>query len=81
MFCDQELQAEVNTHCKHLNRVLEKGQSLEKSSQYDGEEVQQRNTHLATEWEELEAACDKRAIHLNRAITREQVGPTGKAQS
>uniref|UniRef100_A0A8C8K4M3 Spectrin beta chain, non-erythrocytic 5 n=1 Tax=Oncorhynchus tshawytscha TaxID=74940 RepID=A0A8C8K4M3_ONCTS len=69
----KELQAEVNTHRKHLNRVLEKGQSLEKSSQYDGEEVQQRNTHLATEWEELEAACGKRAIHLNRAITREQI--------
>nr|XP_029543639.1 spectrin beta chain, non-erythrocytic 5 [Oncorhynchus nerka] len=69
----KELQAEVNAHRKHLDRVLEKGQSLEKSSQYDGEEVQQRNTHLATEWEELEAACDKRAIHLNRAITREQI--------
>ncbi|KAL0969732.1 hypothetical protein UPYG_G00231540 [Umbra pygmaea] len=69
----KELQAEVNGHSKHLNGVLEKGRSLGKSSQYDGEEVQQRNTHLATEWQELEAACEKRAIHLNRAITREQI--------
>ncbi|XP_010891275.2 spectrin beta chain, non-erythrocytic 5 isoform X2 [Esox lucius] len=69
----KELQAEVNGHSKHLNRVLEKGRSLGRSSQYDGEDVQQRSTHLATEWQELQAACEKRAVHLNRAITREQI--------
>ncbi|CAB1331140.1 unnamed protein product [Coregonus sp. 'balchen'] len=64
---DKSLAGAINLMQKH------KGRSLEKSSQYNGEEVQQRNTHLATEWKELEAACDKRAIHLNRAITREQI--------
>lgn len=32
-----------------------------------------RCSHLSTEWEELEETCDKRAAHLSKAITREQV--------
>ncbi|XP_067469592.1 spectrin beta chain, non-erythrocytic 5 isoform X2 [Thunnus thynnus] len=69
----KELQAEVNAHCKHLNHVLEKGRSLAKSSQSDGEEMLQRCSHLSAEWEELEEACNRRAAHLSKAITREQL--------
>ncbi|KAF7648029.1 hypothetical protein LDENG_00163000 [Lucifuga dentata] len=69
----KELQAEVNAHRKHLSRVLEKGRSLAKSSQSDGEEVLQRCSHLSTEWEELEETCNRRAAHLSKAITREQL--------
>lgn len=32
-----------------------------------------RCKHLSAEWEELEEACNKRAAHLSKAITREQV--------
>ncbi|CAK6979040.1 spectrin beta chain%2C non-erythrocytic 5 [Scomber scombrus] len=69
----KELQAEVNAHCKHLNHVLKKGRSLAKSSQSDGEEVRKRCSHLSAEWEELEEACSKKAAHLSKAITREQL--------
>ncbi|KAK5886954.1 hypothetical protein CesoFtcFv8_017933 [Champsocephalus esox] len=69
----KELQAEVNAHRKHLNHVLEKGRSLAKSSKSDGDEVLQRCTHLSAEWEELEDACSRRASHLSKAITREQL--------
>ncbi|XP_010783209.1 spectrin beta chain, non-erythrocytic 5-like, partial [Notothenia coriiceps] len=68
-----ELQAEVNAHRKHLNHVLEKGRSLAQSSKSDGDEVLQRCTHLSAEWEELEEACSRRASHLSKAITREQL--------
>ncbi|XP_028251320.1 spectrin beta chain, non-erythrocytic 5 [Parambassis ranga] len=69
----KELQAEVNAHRKHMNHVLEKGHSLAKSSRSDGEEVLQRCSHLSAEWEELEEACNRRAAHLSKAITREQL--------
>ncbi|XP_070699072.1 spectrin beta chain, non-erythrocytic 5 [Pempheris klunzingeri] len=69
----KELQAEVTAHRKHLNQVLEKGRSLARSSKSDGEELIQRCKHLIAEWEELEEACTKRAGHLNKAITREQL--------
>ncbi|XP_035850836.1 spectrin beta chain, non-erythrocytic 5 [Sander lucioperca] len=69
----KELQAEVNAHRKHLNHVLEKGRGLAKSSKSDGEEVLQRCTQLSEEWEELEEACNRRAAHLSKAITREQL--------
>ncbi|KAM4625618.1 spectrin beta chain, non-erythrocytic 5 [Polymixia lowei] len=69
----KELQAEVNGHRKHLNHILEKGRSLSKSSQSDREEVLQRCSHLAAEWEELEEACEKRSAHLSKAVTREQL--------
>ncbi|XP_029317025.1 LOW QUALITY PROTEIN: spectrin beta chain, non-erythrocytic 5 [Cottoperca gobio] len=69
----KELQAEVNAHQKHLSHVLEKGQGLAKSSKSDGEEVLQRCRHLSAEWEELEEACNRRAAHLSKAITREQL--------
>ncbi|KAM7376448.1 hypothetical protein PAMP_006181 [Pampus punctatissimus] len=69
----KELQAEVNGHCKHLKHVLEKGQSLAKSSKSDGEEVLKRCSHLSAEWEELEEACNRRATHLSKSITREQL--------
>ncbi|XP_067099877.1 spectrin beta chain, non-erythrocytic 5 [Osmerus mordax] len=69
----KELQAEVNAHCKHLTRVLEKGRGLGKSSQYEGEEVVKRCGHLNAEWEDLEGACEKRAAHLSKAVTREQI--------
>ncbi|XP_030248101.1 spectrin beta chain, non-erythrocytic 5 [Sparus aurata] len=69
----KELQAEVTAHQKHLNTVLEKGRSLTKSSKSDGEEVLQRCRHLSAEWEELEEACTRRAAHLSKAITREQL--------
>uniref|UniRef100_UPI0037E8FE98 spectrin beta chain, non-erythrocytic 5 n=1 Tax=Semicossyphus pulcher TaxID=241346 RepID=UPI0037E8FE98 len=69
----KELQAEVNAHQKYLNHVLEKGRSLAKSNKSEGEEVLQRCSHLSAEWEELEEACSKRAAHLSKAITREQL--------
>ncbi|XP_039992754.1 spectrin beta chain, non-erythrocytic 5 isoform X2 [Xiphias gladius] len=69
----KELQAEVNAHRKHLNHVLEKGRSLAKSSQSDGDEVLQRCIRLSAEWEELEEACNRRVAHLSKAITREQL--------
>ncbi|XP_078145742.1 spectrin beta chain, non-erythrocytic 5 [Centroberyx gerrardi] len=69
----KELHAEVNGHRKHLNRILEKGRSLGKSSQSDGEEVLQRCSHLSAEWEDLEEACEKRSAHLSKAVTREQL--------
>ncbi|XP_034432002.1 spectrin beta chain, non-erythrocytic 1 [Hippoglossus hippoglossus] len=69
----KELQAEVTAHQKHLNQVLEKGRSLAKSSQSDGEEVLQRCCHLSAEWEELEEACSRRAAHLSKAVAREQL--------
>ncbi|CAJ1074861.1 spectrin beta chain%2C non-erythrocytic 5 [Xyrichtys novacula] len=69
----KELQAEVNAHQKYLNHVLEKGRSLAKSHKSDGDEVLQRCSHLCAEWEELEEACSKRAAHLSKAITREQL--------
>ncbi|XP_044022541.1 spectrin beta chain, non-erythrocytic 5 isoform X2 [Siniperca chuatsi] len=69
----KELQAEVSAHRKYLNHVLEKGRGLAKSSKSDGEEVLQRCGHLSSEWEELEEACNRRAAHLSKAITREQL--------
>ncbi|XP_020497621.2 spectrin beta chain, non-erythrocytic 5 [Labrus bergylta] len=69
----KELQAEVNAHQKYLNHVLEKGRSLAKSNKSDGQEVLQRCSHLCAEWEELEEVCSKRAAHLSKAITREQL--------
>ncbi|KAL6106061.1 sptbn5 [Pungitius sinensis] len=69
----KELQAEVNAHQKHLNLVMEKGRALAKSSQSDEEEVLQRCKHLSAEWEELEEACRKKAAHLSKTITREQL--------
>ncbi|KAM7403778.1 hypothetical protein PAMA_004285 [Pampus argenteus] len=69
----KELQAEVNAHCKHLNHVMEKGQSLAKYSKSDEEEVLKRCSHLSAEWEELEEACNRRATHLSKSITREQL--------
>lgn len=35
-----------------------------------------RCSHLCAEWEELEEVCCKRAAHLSKAITREQVRET-----
>lgn len=32
-----------------------------------------RCSHLSAEWEELKEACNRRAAHLSKAITREQV--------
>lgn len=32
-----------------------------------------RCSHLSAEWEVLEEACGRRAAHLSKAITREQV--------
>uniref|UniRef100_A0A3Q1IZP4 Calponin-homology (CH) domain-containing protein n=1 Tax=Anabas testudineus TaxID=64144 RepID=A0A3Q1IZP4_ANATE len=69
----KELQAEVNAHQKHLYHILEKGQSLSRSRKPDGEEVLQRCSHLSAEWEELKEACNRRAAHLSKAITREQL--------
>ncbi|XP_068456287.1 spectrin beta chain, non-erythrocytic 5 [Clinocottus analis] len=69
----KELQAEVNAHQKHLNHVLEKGRGLARSSKSDEGEMLQRCKHLSAEWEELEEACNRRAAHLNKAITREQL--------
>ncbi|XP_034530593.1 spectrin beta chain, non-erythrocytic 1 [Notolabrus celidotus] len=69
----KELQAEVNAHQKYQNHVLEKGRGLAKSHKSDGDEVLQRCSHLSAEWEELEEACSKRAAHLSKAITREQL--------
>uniref|UniRef100_A0A4W6DIZ9 Spectrin beta, non-erythrocytic 5 n=1 Tax=Lates calcarifer TaxID=8187 RepID=A0A4W6DIZ9_LATCA len=68
----KELQAEVNAHQKHLNHVLEKGRSLAKSSRSDGEEVLHR-CQLKAEWEELQETCNRRAAHLSKAVTREQL--------
>ncbi|KAG7510030.1 spectrin beta chain, non-erythrocytic 5 [Solea senegalensis] len=69
----KDLQAEVNAHRKHLNYILEKGRSLAKTSKSEGEQVLQRCSHLTAEWEELEEACHRRAAHLSKAITREQL--------
>ncbi|XP_062252883.1 spectrin beta chain, non-erythrocytic 5 [Platichthys flesus] len=69
----KELQAEVNAHQKHLNQVLEKGRGLAKTSKSAGEEVLQRCCHLSAEWEELEEACSRRAAHLSKAVSREQL--------
>ncbi|XP_008275361.1 spectrin beta chain, non-erythrocytic 5 [Stegastes partitus] len=69
----KELQAEVNGHRKRLNHVLDKGQRRAKSSKSDAEELLKRCSHLRAEWEELEEACSRRAAHLSKAITREQL--------
>ncbi|XP_068195162.1 spectrin beta chain, non-erythrocytic 5 isoform X2 [Antennarius striatus] len=69
----KELQAEVNAHRKHLKHVLGKGRSLANSFKSEGEDVLQRCDHLNVEWEELEEACNNRAAHLSKAITREQL--------
>ncbi|KAI1895008.1 hypothetical protein AGOR_G00101700 [Albula goreensis] len=69
----KELQAEVNAHRVHLQRVLEKGRIMGNSVQGHGDEVQQRSAHLKAEWEELEAACEERARLLLRTVTREQI--------
>ncbi|XP_049319614.1 spectrin beta chain, non-erythrocytic 5 isoform X1 [Astyanax mexicanus] len=69
----KELQAEVNAHSQYLQRVLDKGQAMVRSSQWDGRKVQQRCDHLLAEWEELEDACEKRSAHLNKAVVREQI--------
>nr|XP_057947283.1 spectrin beta chain, non-erythrocytic 5-like isoform X2 [Doryrhamphus excisus] len=69
----KELQAEVNAHSKHLNHVLKKGRGLAKSSQSHAEEVLKRCRGLSEEWAELEEACSRRAAHLSKAITREQL--------
>lgn len=73
-FPTQELQAEVNAHRQHLQRMQERGAALRKSHTWARSEVQQRCDNLAEEWEELEESLDKRAIHLNKALAREQVG-------
>nr|XP_046269773.1 spectrin beta chain, non-erythrocytic 5 [Scatophagus argus] len=69
----KELQAELTAHQKYLGHVLEKGRSLAKSSKSEGDQVLQRCRHLSAEWEELEEACNRRAAHLSKAITREQL--------
>ncbi|KAG7215088.1 hypothetical protein INR49_011666 [Caranx melampygus] len=69
----KDLQAEVNAHQKHLSHVMEKGRGLAKSSKSDGEDVLQRCSLLSAEWEELEEACNRRAAHLSKAVTREQL--------
>ncbi|KAJ8289416.1 hypothetical protein GJAV_G00001060 [Gymnothorax javanicus] len=69
----KELQAEVNAHRQHLQRVLEKGRIMGNSVQGHGDEVRQRSAHLTAEWEELEGACEDRARLLSRAVTREQI--------
>ncbi|KAJ8377542.1 hypothetical protein AAFF_G00256380 [Aldrovandia affinis] len=69
----KELQAEVNAHRLHLQRVLEKGRIMGNSAQDHGDKVHQRSTHLKAEWEELEAMCTERAALLIRAVTREQI--------
>ncbi|XP_054653046.1 spectrin beta chain, non-erythrocytic 1 isoform X2 [Dunckerocampus dactyliophorus] len=69
----KELQAEVNAHSKHLNHVLKKGRDLAKSSQSHAEEVLKRCRRLSDEWAELEEECNRRAAHLSKAITREQL--------
>lgn len=40
------------------------------------QEVNQRCKHLLAVWDELEAACEKRSSHLNKAVRREQVSFT-----
>ncbi|XP_072545910.1 spectrin beta chain, non-erythrocytic 5 [Salminus brasiliensis] len=69
----KELQSEVNAHSQYLQRVLDRGQTMARSSQWDSREVQQRCDHLLAEWEELEDACEKRSAHLNKAVVREQI--------
>ncbi|KAJ8333342.1 hypothetical protein SKAU_G00422380 [Synaphobranchus kaupii] len=69
----KELQAEVNAHRQHLQRVLEKGRIMGNSAQGHGDEVRQRSAHLTAEWEELEGACEDRNTLLSRAVNREQI--------
>ncbi|XP_066510159.1 spectrin beta chain, non-erythrocytic 5 [Hoplias malabaricus] len=69
----KELQAEVNGHNQYLQRVLDRGRAMARSSQWDVQEVRQRCDHLIAEWEELEDACEKRSAHLNKAVMREQI--------
>ncbi|XP_028993920.1 spectrin beta chain, non-erythrocytic 1 isoform X2 [Betta splendens] len=69
----KELQAEVNAHQKHLQHILEKGRSLARSSEADAELVLQRCSSLSAEWEQLKEACSRRAAHLSKAMTREQL--------
>ncbi|KAK2826814.1 hypothetical protein Q5P01_021028 [Channa striata] len=69
----KELQAEVNAHQKHQNHILEKGQGLARSSTSEREEVLHRCNHLRVEWEELKEACNRRAAHLSKAVTREHL--------
>uniref|UniRef100_A0A4W4DYW9 Spectrin, beta, non-erythrocytic 5 n=1 Tax=Electrophorus electricus TaxID=8005 RepID=A0A4W4DYW9_ELEEL len=69
----KELQVEINGHSQYLQRVLDRGWTMAKSSQWDGQEVNQRCDHLTAEWEELVDACEKRSAHLNKAVTRERI--------
>ncbi|XP_026142105.1 spectrin beta chain, non-erythrocytic 5 isoform X1 [Carassius auratus] len=69
----KDLQAEVNGHSQYLQRVLDRGQAMARSNQWNGQEVQQRCEKLTAEWEDLEELCQKRSGELNKAVTREQI--------
>lgn len=69
----QDLLAEVNGHSQYLQRVLDRGQAMARSNQWNGQEVQQMCEQLIAEWEDLEKLCEKRSGELNKAVTREQV--------
>lgn len=63
----------MNGHSKYMQRILDKGQAMAQSNQWNGQEVQQRCEQLIVEWEELRESCEKRSRELNKAVTREQV--------
>ncbi|XP_076156260.1 spectrin beta chain, non-erythrocytic 5 [Alosa pseudoharengus] len=69
----KELQAVVTAHRQHLQRMQERGKALRNTHTWAGKELQQRCGQLAEEWEELEESCDRRAVHLNKALAREQI--------
>lgn len=54
--------------------MRDRGAALKRSHTWARSEVQQRCDTLNEEWEELEESLDKRAVHLNKALAREQVG-------
>ncbi|XP_062379447.1 spectrin beta chain, non-erythrocytic 5 [Sardina pilchardus] len=69
----KELQAEVTAHRQQVQRMQERGSALRRTHTWASKELQQRSDQLAEEWEELEESCDRRAVHLNKALTREQI--------
>ncbi|XP_063040192.1 spectrin beta chain, non-erythrocytic 5 [Engraulis encrasicolus] len=72
----KELQAEVSAHKQQVQRLLERGRTLHRSRKAGGRagsELQQCTDNLAEEWEELEEACGRRAVHLSKELTREQI--------
>ncbi|XP_069494913.1 spectrin beta chain, non-erythrocytic 5 isoform X2 [Ambystoma mexicanum] len=64
----KELQLEVNAHKPQIQRVLENGKSLSKSSHPSARRIEATSEDLKHNWAELEKACDERARLLKLSV-------------